>query len=148
MTLPTLRTPSPRPALYRVSTGVLHDELLRGTNIASTSTSPDFVSRGHVFVYDRTTSQNIDRLLAGIDDLSRRIEALEGRLEEVPAIELRELPDGDAKSEIKNYFESHHRTVLYPSDVAEALRLDYEQVTTLLEQLEKEGAIGKKEESI
>ena len=53
------------------------------------------------------------------------------------------MADSDMKTKIHDYFKSHHGEVLYPSDVAEALDLDYEQVKKAIEALERDGAIGK-----
>jgi hypothetical protein len=54
----------------------------------------------------------------------------------------RELADNDARREIKDYFESLHGEVVYPSEIADHLNLDYEQVAKLVQDLVDDGEIA------
>jgi len=56
-------------------------------------------------------------------------------------LEIREIPREQAKKEIKAYFEAHHGQNIYPSDLMDALRLDYNLVWELCNELEKEEKI-------
>ena len=76
--------------------------------------------------------------------LITRIAALEERLDSVSStpIETRRIPDDEAKQEIKSLFEERHGEVLFPSDVAEELNLEYDLVVRLLTALQREGKIA------
>ena len=81
-------------------------------------------------------------------DILSRISALEktiAQLQEViddQIVEIRDVSDATAKKEVSTFFGQHHGEILYPSDVAEVLRLDYDQVKKAIEALNKEGKIA------
>lgn len=56
-------------------------------------------------------------------------------------LQLREIPREQAKEEIRKFFQDHHGEAIYPSDILEALHLDYDLVYEICEELEKEGKI-------
>ena len=56
-------------------------------------------------------------------------------------LEIREIPRKQAKEEVRAFFKAHHGEAIYPSDVMEALSLDYDLVYEICEELEKEGNI-------
>lgn len=55
----------------------------------------------------------------------------------------RKLSKAQAKNEIRAYFAQHDGQVVYPSDIAEKLNLDYDSVLAAINELEKEGKIAK-----
>jgi len=56
-------------------------------------------------------------------------------------LEIREIPREQAKEEIRVFFKEHHGEVFYPSDIMEALSIDYDLVYEICEELEKEGMV-------
>lgn len=56
-------------------------------------------------------------------------------------LEIREIPREQAKEEVRIYFKQHHGEAIYPSDIMEALSLDYDLVYEICEELEKEGMV-------
>lgn len=52
------------------------------------------------------------------------------------------MSDHDAKIAIAQYFKDHDGESIYPSDIAAALRLDYQQAKSVMNELLKEGAIA------
>jgi len=55
----------------------------------------------------------------------------------------RSAPDGETKVAIKTYFESRHGKTVYPSDVADELRIEYARAVRLIEELETDGQIAR-----
>lgn len=104
-----------------------------------------------LIVYDKVTSEKLRRAEDSAKEIERRISELALRVKELEAyvsaatvvVEVRELPDAEAKRLIKEYFEQHHGETAYASDIALSLKLDYEQVTRLMTELENEGQIAK-----
>ena len=78
-----------------------------------------------------------------------RIEALEqvvAELQEVIGVgrgALRKISKAQAAREIRAYFAQHDEQVVYPSDVAEDLNLDYDLVLEAINELEKKGKVSK-----
>jgi hypothetical protein len=60
-----------------------------------------------------------------------------------PVTDLRDIPRKKAKTEITRFFKKHHGEVIYPSDVAEALHLNYLLVEEIIEELTDEGKIER-----
>jgi len=56
-------------------------------------------------------------------------------------LEIREIPRKQAKDEIRAFFKSHDGETIYPSDIMEALALDYDLVYEICEELEEEGKV-------
>ncbi len=54
-------------------------------------------------------------------------------------IEIREIPDSDAKKEFLEYIKGKER--VYPSDIANTLRLPLEQVFRIMQELFREGRV-------
>nr|WP_294514164.1 hypothetical protein [uncultured Rhodopila sp.] len=51
--------------------------------------------------------------------------------------------DAHAKTLIKAFFEKRHGQTIYPSDVADELRIDYDRASHLIAELEADGKIAK-----
>lgn len=107
-------------------------------------------SAGPILFYDRVTSEKIDTLLAQVKELSRKLDEATSRIEKIEdlrveptVVEIREVTRSEAKKHIKNYFATHGEKVLFPSDVAIALLLDYDVVESLMHELETDGQIEK-----
>lgn len=62
--------------------------------------------------------------------------------EEAEAIQVREIPDQEAREEILRLFREAGTEPLYYSDISERLRLPVEQVVEICSRLEQEGVIG------
>lgn len=79
--------------------------------------------------------------------ITTRIEALEERLDSLsaPTTQVRQISAAEAKQEIKTLFEERHGEVLFPSDIADELNLEYDFVIVLLAELENEGKIAATE---
>jgi len=88
-------------------------------------------------------NENIVNLISAVENLTDRIEGLEQRFEQFVPIsyEPRKIDIGEAKIEIKTLFEAMHGQTIFPSEIAEELRLDYDLVVGALTDLENEGQI-------
>jgi hypothetical protein len=90
-------------------------------------------------------SASIDALKQSIDELKKEVASLTNQLEAVTAqltAKPREISDEAAKTEIKQYFESLDGDVIYPSDVADDLNIDYDTVARLIQELVADGQIA------
>lgn len=81
------------------------------------------------------------RLKAENVSLRKRVVAMQATNSAEKFLEIRDIPRDQAKEEVRAFFESHHGETIYPSDVMEALSLDYDLVYEICEELEKEGNI-------
>ena len=76
-----------------------------------------------------------------------RIEALETQVADLRSTiestypDPREIPKAQEKKEILEYFESHDGETIYPSDLAEELRIDYDVVCSVIDALAADGEI-------
>ena len=61
--------------------------------------------------------------------------------EERGQIVLKDIPYGQAKKEIKEYFSKHHGEIIDAADIQEALNIDISMVIEILDDLECEGKI-------
>jgi len=89
-------------------------------------------------------SKEISELSAAIQRLEATLASLERKITEAMPLmsrPVRTLSNEDAKREIKEFFEANHEEILYPSDVSDALNLDYEFVERIVWELENEGKI-------
>ena len=86
----------------------------------------------------------MDALATAITDLRKQISTLSEKLEAVMAgaVSTRAISDDDARKEIKGYFEELHGETIYPSDIADALNLEYEMVVRLIQELCDAGEIA------
>ncbi|MFQ6056415.1 MAG: hypothetical protein ACE5KT_04610 [Methanosarcinales archaeon] len=66
-------------------------------------------------------------------------DAVREKLDGIEIIELRDVDRETAKKEILDYYKKNERA--YPSDVADDLRLDWDLVWEITEELEKEGQL-------
>ena len=94
-------------------------------------------------------SDVVKLLLNQNQDDRNRITTLEREVAELRDVvglkepEIRSVSRAQAKKEIKAYFEKHDGETVFPSDVAEALTLDYDLVVELIDELETNGQIAK-----
>jgi len=75
------------------------------------------------------------------DGLRAKVVAMQATNSAEEILEIREIPREQAKEEVRAFFKAHHGEAIYPSDVMEALSLDYDLVYEICEELEKEGNI-------
>ena len=81
-----------------------------------------------------------------IETLERQmIELLEDRAESEPRV--RDVTKAVGRREVRTYFKEHREEIIYPSDVADALDLEYDFVLGLIEELEAEGRIAKAQDA-
>lgn len=91
----------------------------------------------------------VNLLLRQNQDDRNRITTLEREVAELrnavglASPEVREISRAQAIKEIKSYFEQHDGETLFPSDLSEALDLDYDLVVELIDKLETKGQIAK-----
>jgi sugar-specific transcriptional regulator TrmB len=83
-------------------------------------------------------TEQVDRLERVIEKMSDVTEIMQSRSEEVMV--LRSITRDEAKKEIIDLLDKSEK--LYYYDIAEALRLDLEQVVDLMSELESEGVVG------
>ena len=94
-------------------------------------------------------SDVVKLLLLQNQDDRNRIATIERELAELREVvglkepEIRSVSRSQAKKEIKAYFEKNDGETVFPSDVAEALALDYDVVVDLVDELETKGQIAK-----
>ena len=75
------------------------------------------------------------------EELNRIKKEVEGFI--IEGITLREISPGQAKTEIKQYFKEHDGETIYPSDIVEALSIDYLETEKAFEELKNEGLIAE-----
>ena len=122
-------------------------DALQGAVIATPTGSTSFMvdesvrvvvqDHGHVIA---AGSEPVAELLGQLDDIKKRVAYLEAELR---GHDVREITETQARQEIAAYFEKNDGKVLYPSDVAESLRLDYDLVSKVIEGLAKDGEIAE-----
>jgi hypothetical protein len=81
------------------------------------------------------------RLKAENEGLRAKVVAMQATNSAEKFLEIREIPRDQAKEEIRAFFKAHDGEAIYPSDVMEALSLDYDLVYEICEELEKEGMV-------
>jgi DNA-binding MarR family transcriptional regulator len=113
---------------------------------ASPGKEADFPYKSDSSAWDLT---QVEMLLMEYQQLKKENLHLRRQIEESHACQdaktnvLREIPVKQAKKEIRKYFNDHHGSVLYPSDIADALNLSYLLVDDLIRELEDEGEIKR-----
>ena len=85
--------------------------------------------------------QKIAQLAEAVTDLQQTVKELTEAVGMVETVEPRKISKRDATKEIKEYFDDHRRKAFYPSDVAEALNLDYSLVEDIINALVHSGEI-------
>jgi len=80
-------------------------------------------------------------LRAENESLMAKVVAMQATNSAEKILEIREIPRDQAKEEIRAFFKAHDGEAIYPSDVMEALSLDYDLVYEICEELEKEGMV-------
>ena len=81
------------------------------------------------------------QLKAENEGLRAKVVAMQATNSAEKFLEIREIPREQAKEDIRAFFKAHHGEAIYPSDVMEALSLDYDLVYEICEELEQEGKI-------
>ena len=113
------------------------------------------LNTNHVFTFEgkaingvkssfRTAVKN-----AEIEDLEKRLKKMENQIVELTSIDyeergqivLKDIPYGQAKKEIKEYFSKHHGEIIDAADIQEALNIDISMAIEILDDLECEGKI-------
>lgn len=105
----------------------------------SITDSQKFATEGLISDYLRTKRENAD-LKAENTALKEKVAAMKTNSAE-KMLQLREIPRDQAKEEIRKFFQDHHGESIYPSDILQALHLDYDLIYEICEELEKEGKI-------
>lgn len=85
-------------------------------------------------------AENI-KLKAENISLRKMVVAMQATNSAEQILEIRDLSREQAKKEVRAFFKAHHGETIYPSDVMEALSLDYDLVYEICEELEQEGKI-------
>lgn len=80
-------------------------------------------------------------LRAENESLKAKVVAMQATNSAGKFLEIREIPREQAKEEVRAFFKAHHGETIYPSDVMEALSLDYDLVYEICEELEQEEKI-------
>jgi transcriptional regulator with AAA-type ATPase domain len=92
-------------------------------------------------------TQEIALLRAAVTELTELIglqrDAAEARGKPVRILPKKAISDDAAKAKIKAYFEQRHGQTVYPSDVAEELRLEYSRTVRLINELESNGQVAR-----
>jgi CRP-like cAMP-binding protein len=83
-------------------------------------------------------TEQVNRLENIIGEMSKRMEAMQIRSDDVMVI--RSITRDEAKKEILDLLDKSDK--LYYYDIAEALRLDLEEVVQIMSELESEGFVG------
>jgi cell division protein FtsB len=81
------------------------------------------------------------KLKAENESLKAKVVAMQATNSAEKFLKIREIPKDQAKEEIRAFFKKHDGEAIYPSDVMEALYLDYDLVYEICEELEKEGMV-------
>lgn len=81
------------------------------------------------------------RLVAENEGLKAKVVAMQATDSAETVLDVRDIPREQAKEEVRAFFKDHHGKAIYPSDVMEALSLDYDLVYEICEELEREGAV-------
>jgi hypothetical protein len=81
------------------------------------------------------------RLMKENEVLKAKVAAMQATNSAEEFLEIREIPREQAKEEIRAFFKDRHGEAIYPSDIMEALSLDYDLVYEICEELEKEGMV-------
>ena len=76
-----------------------------------------------------------------INELKNEVAQLKKAIEPEP-LQIREISDAKAKSEVRAFFKEHDGEEIYPDDVAEVLNIDLMQAVRVCDALAKEGKIA------
>lgn len=91
-------------------------------------------------------TEEITKLRTAIEGLSERIAEMNAPNDDrsgAERIPRAGISEDSAKQAIKAYFEARHGDTVYPSDVADALNLDYDNVVRLIGELERDGRVAR-----
>ncbi len=129
-----------------------HKAVARSVNyqpvtIRSSVSNTDFWAGANALPPDVRTVHTVEMevgalgsLLDQLHQLNKRVATLEASVLEY---DLREVTVMQAKKEIAAFFEKNHGETIFPSDVANALRIDYDLVLKVVEELEEEGEVAE-----
>ena len=79
------------------------------------------------------------KLKAENEGLRAKVVAMQATNSAEKFLKIREIPREQAKEEVRAFFKAHHGEAIYPSDVMEALSLDYDLVYEICEEFGKGG---------
>lgn len=87
--------------------------------------------------------RNVRYILTEVEQIKLKLLEIEKKIDEltVPSESTRDIAEQQAIQEIKEVFNTHHGETIYPSEIADELRLDYDLVVRLLMDLENAGSI-------
>lgn len=109
---------------------------------ATPATQPEIV-----VAHDVGMEADVKSVRKEVDFLKKEMSELKsmiaGLVPKDRVIEVREVSPEDARKEIQQYFEAYGGDVIYPSDVAEALNLDYLMVNEIMEEFFNDGKIRR-----
>jgi hypothetical protein len=136
--LPSRSRPAPQSYIVdtsRIFESFAHIETINIRGVAAHPTQPN------IFI---NLAEKVAGLTSEIADLRKQLSALSEQLEAVMAATAatRDIPDEDAKKEIKEYFEEYHGETIYPSEISDTLHLDYDLVIRLIQELCDAGEIA------
>jgi len=103
-----------------------------------------------IFEFQADFIKQMATLVEKIDHLSERFSIVESiigaAMESAPSTPIRDgASEEEIKVEIKKYFIERDGEILYPSDIAHALNIQYEVATRLICEMEENGQIRRAE---
>ncbi|MGB8840857.1 MAG: hypothetical protein WCC64_07275 [Aliidongia sp.] len=101
-----------------------------------------------MFDFQAGLAKTVIALEMKIDHLSERFSALEGAIGSMlhsssVALLREDVSDEHLKQEIKQHFVDHDGETLYPSDISDALNVDYDRVEKLIGEMAEDGKIKR-----
>ncbi|MBU4233909.1 MAG: hypothetical protein KKD99_04325 [Proteobacteria bacterium] len=107
------------------------------------SSIPDSVEFSKTNLYTECLQLRAEnaKLKAENEGLRAKVVAMQATNSAEKFLEIREIAREQAKEEVRAFFKEHHGEAIFPSDVMEALSLDYDLVYEICEELEREGAV-------
>ena len=129
-----------RDAFHIGYSAVTHHAVVKRTETTGLMIFAGYSAGGITEAVERLRLEH-DLLVLEVARLRESVAELSQQVADDSEPELRELTEGEAKAEIKTYFENHHGETIYASDVASTLSLDYDCVERWLQELERDGQI-------
>lgn len=106
------------------------------------------------FYYQKRRLKSIQEILEKLDKLTNKVDRLEKRLNEIDEklieriVFVKEIPVDEAKKLALDYIKSKEGDYIEPLELAEVLRIPYEQAHEIFIQLVKEGYLKVEEEKL
>jgi hypothetical protein len=126
-----------------VGTPIAFSKLEESTPFSLTISASDSGSYEQTSLYSECLKLRMEnvKLEAQNKCLRAKVIAMQATNSAERCLEIREIQREQAKEEVQTYFKEHHGETIYPSDIMEALSLDYELVYEICEELEREGMV-------